>query len=47
MVTEYCKEGDLQKYIKSKGKIPEPETAYLFKQIVEGVGHLHKELVLH
>jgi serine/threonine protein kinase len=47
LVTEYCPEGDLQRYVKSKGKLTEAEALRLLRQLVAGLKYLHEHQILH
>jgi serine/threonine protein kinase len=44
---EYSNDGDLLKYVKMNGKIPEDKARYFFKNIAIGLGHIHCRSVLH
>lgn len=44
---EYCEGGDLEKYIKSRGRIPEEEALQLFYQIVKGFRTIAKKSLVH
>lgn len=44
---EYAGAGDLLHYVKNKKWLGEPETKFIFKQIVYGLGHCHTWSVLH
>jgi polo-like kinase 4 len=47
LVTEICPEGDLQRYIKQRGKLSEEEALRLLKQLVVGLRYLHSRQILH
>lgn len=36
MVLEYCRDGDLNNYIKRKGRLEEPEAITILRQIAKG-----------
>ena len=44
---EYCKFGDLQKYISENGKLPEGETCEIITQLTEGLHFMHSEGFAH
>mmetsp|Transcript_17518 Transcript_17518/g.19507 ORF Transcript_17518/g.19507 Transcript_17518/m.19507 type:complete len:544 (+) Transcript_17518:65-1696(+) len=47
LVLEYAKEGDLQTYVTSKGKLPEYQARRYFSQIASGVRHCHQQGIVH
>ena len=47
IVMEYAAGGDLLKYVRSKGPLPEQEARSIFRQIVYGLAHIHARSVLH
>lgn len=47
MVMEMETGGELFSYIVQKGKIPEPEAVYIFRQIVSAVDYFHKQDIVH
>jgi len=47
IVMEYAAGGDLLKYVRTKGPLPEPEAREIFRQIVYGLGHIHARSVIH
>lgn len=47
LITEYCPEGDLQRYIQKHGKLTEQEALRLLKQLVVGLRYLHGREILH
>lgn len=49
MFLEFCMDGDLKDYIKSKksSTLSEPEATMFFKHIVEGFKDLHKNNIIH
>ncbi len=46
LVMEVC-QGDLKKPLQAKGRFSSAETAYIMRQILEGLEHLHGENVIH
>jgi len=46
LVMEYCGGGDLFTLV-ARDPIPEKRAKYIFKQILEGIGHLHKINIIH
>jgi 5'-AMP-activated protein kinase, catalytic alpha subunit len=47
MIMEYAAGGELFDYIVEKRRLPEPEAAKLFYQLVCGIEYLHKQQVAH
>ncbi len=47
IVMEYAAGGDLLKYVRAKGPLPEREARTIFRQVVYGLGHIHARGVLH
>ena len=47
IVMEYAAGGDLLKYVRTKGPLPETEARGIFRQVVYGMGHVHSRSVLH
>ncbi|SSD60368.1 uncharacterized protein SCODWIG_02129 [Saccharomycodes ludwigii] len=47
LVLEYIDGGELFDYLVSRGKLPEKEAIYYFRQIVQGVSYLHKFNICH
>ena len=47
IVTEYCDQGDLQQYIKGKGKLGEEEALCLLRQILAGLVHVNSKGITH
>ena len=47
IVMEYSNDGDLLKYVKTNGKIPEEKARFFFKNIAIGLAHIHTRSVLH
>ncbi|KAI9592917.1 kinase-like domain-containing protein [Syncephalis fuscata] len=44
---EYATGGDLINHIVSKAPLPEMEAKYIFKQLLEGIQHLHSMNIIH
>ena len=42
LITELCEAGELAKWIKKQGPIPENESRVIMKQIVDAINYLHK-----
>jgi serine/threonine protein kinase len=47
IVMEYSNDGDLLKYVKMNGKIPEDKARFFFKNVAIGLSHIHCRSVLH
>lgn len=47
VVMEYVSGGELFDLIAQKGRLPEAEARYYFKQIIDGVDYCHHNLVTH
>ena len=47
MVMEYAQGGDLLTFMKNRRSLQEPEARKIFRQIVNGLGHIHCRSVLH
>ncbi len=47
MVTEFCPDGDLEKYIQKNSKLQESEAIFYLKQIMSGFVELHMKRVMH
>jgi serine/threonine protein kinase len=47
IVMEFAAGGDLLRYLKQRGRLPEAEARDMFRQIVYGLGHIHSRCVLH
>ena len=47
MVFEYLGGGDLLHFVKSKGRLTEPESKGIFKQILEGASGIHSYSIIH
>ncbi len=42
LITELCEAGELAKWIKKQGPIPENESKIIMRQIVDAISYLHK-----
>jgi serine/threonine protein kinase len=47
IVMEFCGDGDLDSYVKKKGRLSEDEARTLFVQLVSAVQHCHTMNVIH
>ena len=47
MVTEYCPDGDMEKYLHKKKRLCESEAVFYLKQIMSGFIELHMNKVMH
>ncbi len=47
IIMDYCKDGDLKKYLKEKKKINEGEAFQIMKQVVRGYQELAREKTIH
>lgn len=47
LVMEFASGGDLLKYVRTRRRLAEPCAKDLFKQLLEGLDHIHKKLVVH
>jgi len=47
LAMELCAGGDLLNYVRKRKKLEESEAKVLFKQIIQGLGHIHKRRILH
>ncbi|GLT74398.1 hypothetical protein SLA2020_462010 [Shorea laevis] len=47
VVMEYVKSGELFDYIVEKGRLQEDEARKIFQQIISGVEHCHRNMVVH
>ena len=47
LVMELCAGGDLLNYVRKRKKLDENTAKVIFKQIIEGLGYIHKKRVLH
>ena len=46
-VMEICAGGDLLNYVRKRRKLKEDIAQYIFKQIIEGLLHIHSMNVIH
>jgi serine/threonine protein kinase len=44
---ELCAGGDLLNYVRKRRKLKEDKAKFIFKQIVEGLAHIHHKSILH
>jgi 5'-AMP-activated protein kinase catalytic alpha subunit len=44
---ELCAGGDLLNYVRKRKKLDEDSAKVIFKQIIEGLGYIHKKRILH
>jgi len=42
LITELCEAGELAKWIKKQGPIPEHTSKIIMRQIVDAISYLHK-----
>ena len=47
IVMEFAAGGDLLKYVRERGPLPEAHGREIFRQVVYGLGHIHSRSVLH
>lgn len=47
LAMELCAGGDLLNYVRKRKKLEEGEARVLFKQIIQGLGYIHKRKILH
>lgn len=47
MVVPFCKDGDLEKLVMKRGKIPEEEAVFYLKQIMSGFVYLYQNKIMH
>lgn len=47
VVMELCAGGDLLNYVRKRRRLKESYAKYIFKQIIEGIAHIHTKGVLH
>jgi serine/threonine protein kinase len=47
VVMELCAGGDLLNYVRKRRRLKEEYAKYIFKQIIEGIAHVHAKGVLH
>ena len=47
VVVQYCKDGDLEKYLAKVKTIDEPEAVFFLKQIMSGFLYLHQHKIMH
>ena len=44
---ELCAGGDLLNYVRKRRKLKEKYAKIIFKQIIQGLGHIHRRRVVH
>lgn len=47
LITELCEAGELAKWIKKQGPIPENISKIIMRQIVDAISYLHKNDIVH
>lgn len=47
LAMELCAGGDLLNYVRKRKKLDEDVAKVIFKQIIEGLGYIHKKHILH
>ena len=47
LAMELCAGGDLLNYVRKRKKLDEAEAKVIFKQIIKGLGYIHKKRILH
>lgn len=47
VVMELCAGGDLLNYVRKRRRLKESYAKYIFKQIIEGIAHVHSKGILH
>lgn len=47
VVVQYCKDGDMEKYLQQVGKVEEEEAVFFLKQIMSGFVYLHSHKIMH
>ena len=47
LAMELCAGGDLLNYVRKRKKLDETEAKVIFKQIIQGLGYIHKKRILH
>lgn len=46
-VLEYCPSGDLYQHVEDRGKLPEEEARFWFRQVAEVLAELHERKIVH
>jgi carbon catabolite-derepressing protein kinase len=46
-VMEMCAGGDLLNYVRKRRRLKEDAARHIFRQIVEGLGHIHSRSIVH
>jgi len=47
LILELCAGGDLLNYVRKRRRLKEDYAKYIFRQIMEGLMHIHQKGVLH
>jgi len=47
MITEFCKDGNMETYIEKKGRLAEAESIFYLKQIMSAFVELHAQKIIH
>lgn len=47
IATEYCRYGDLKRFVKDNGSIPEPQVQVITDQILQGIIFMHDNDFAH
>lgn len=47
LVIEICAGGDLLNYVRKRRRLKEDSAKFIFKQIIDGLAHIHSKGVLH
>ena len=47
LVMELCAGGDMLNFVRKRKKLDEPTAKVLFKQVIEGIGYIHSQKILH
>ena len=47
LVMEMCAGGDLLNYVRKRKKLDEDSAKVIFRQIIEGLGYIHRKRILH
>jgi serine/threonine protein kinase len=47
VVMELCAGGDLLNYVRKRRRLKEEYAKYIFKQVIEGIAHVHLKGILH
>lgn len=47
LVMELCAGGDMLNFVRKRKKLDELTAKILFKQVIEGIGYIHSQKILH